>query len=156
MFCRFCGNELHNEAYVCPSCGRLVKPLPTEYSDEQMQPCPQPIQPSRKFYRLAKIFSILGTVFSGLTLLFGVIFLSMIVFGVTLMGDAGIILVLYSLFALLAMVGFAPFALTMGILAFVFSRKSPEATGGFPVFTFIFSIVAFVIGWGTYFSLLIQ
>ena len=25
MFCRNCGNELHDEAYVCVKCGQLVQ-----------------------------------------------------------------------------------------------------------------------------------
>ena len=30
MFCKNCGNELCEEAYVCPNCGCLVKELPKE------------------------------------------------------------------------------------------------------------------------------
>jgi hypothetical protein len=53
------------------------------------------------------------------------------------------------------MVGFAPFALTTGIMAFVFKKKSLQPTGKFPVFAFIFGIAAFVIGFGSYIFLIV-
>lgn len=152
MFCRFCGNQIRAEAYVCPFCGRQLKAFPAEIAWAQ----PQPRQPSLAFFRLAKIFAILATVLSGITLFCGGLFIFMLWSGLLLAGDGGLLLVLYSIFALMAMIGFSPFALTTGILAFVFGRKSVKPTGGFPVFAFVFSIVAFVLGIGTYLLMIIQ
>lgn len=151
MFCKYCGNSVRDEAYVCPFCGGQLKELP----DELLTECVLPPQPSRKFYRLAKIFSIIGTVLSGVTLFCGLLFVMMFVFGLNVLGDGGLLLVIYSVFALLAMVVFAPFALVTGILAFVFSRKSLQPTGKFPIVAFVFGITVSVIGFGTYILLIL-
>ena len=151
MFCEFCGKAIRDEAYVCPFCHRQLKVFPAEIMAEQ-----QALLPSRKFFRLAKIFAIIATVFSGITLLCGAWSLFMIIAGV-LLGDAGgMLLVLYSIFGWIAMVGCSPFALIMGILAFVFKRKSVQPTGAFPTVAFILGIVACSIGLGTYLLMIVS
>lgn len=74
----------------------------------------------------------------------------MIFAGVAIGNEGGLLLVLFSVYGIISMLGFAPFALTTGILAFTFRKKSLQPTGGFPVFAFVFGIVAFVIGIGSY------
>ena len=152
MFCRFCGNPVHEQAYMCPSCGSQLK----AFSDELFVEAEELRLPSRKFYLLTKIFSIIATVLSARTLLCGVWAIFMILAGVAIGNEGGLLLVLYSLFGIVAMIGFAPFALTTGILAFAFRKKSLQPTGGFPVFAFVFGIVAFVIGIGSYLLAVIQ
>ena len=150
MFCESCGNSVLDEAYVCPFCGKQLKTFPDEILTEL-----EPRQPSRKFYRLAKIFSIIAIVLSAITLLFGFLFVFMIFSGMSMIGDGGLLLVIYSIFALIAMLGFAPFALIMSILAFVFGKKSIQPVGKLPIVAFVLGIVACVIGVGTYLLLVL-
>ena len=150
MFCESCGNSVLDEAYVCPFCGKQLKTFPDEILTEL-----EPRQPSRKFYRLAKIFSIIAIVLSAITLLFGFLFVFMIFSGMSMMGDGGLLLVIYSIFALIAMLGFSPFALIMSILAFVFGKKSIQPVGKLPIVAFVLGIVACVIGVGTYLLLVL-
>ena len=150
MFCESCGNSVLDEAYVCPFCGKQLKTFPDEILTEL-----EPRQPSRKFYRLAKIFSIIAIVLSAITLFFGFLFVFMIFSGMSMMGDGGLLLVIYSIFALIAMLGFAPFALIMSILAFVFGKKSIQPVGKLPIVAFVLGIVACVIGVGTYLLLVL-
>ncbi len=35
MFCRYCGKELSEDAYLCTNCGNLVKDLPVQTTVEQ-------------------------------------------------------------------------------------------------------------------------
>ena len=142
MFCRFCGSPVHEQAYICPACGGQLKELPAEVFVVNTPP-----QPSRKFYRLTKIFSIIATVLSGAVLLCGLFAFSLLRSAFTF-GEAGggILVAVIAVYGILGMVGFAPFALTTGILAFVFKKKSLQPTGVFPIFAFIFGVVTFVIG----------
>ena len=151
MFCESCGNSVLDEAYVCPFCGKQLKTFPDEILTEL-----EPRQPSRKFYRLAKIFSIIAIVLSAITLFFGFLFIFMIFSGMSMAGDGGLLLVIYSIFALIAMLGFSPFALVMSILAFVFGKKSIQPVGKLPIVAFVLGIVACVIGLGTYLLLVLS
>ena len=151
MFCESCGNSVLDEAYVCPFCGKQLKTFPDEILTEL-----EPRQPSRKFYRLAKIFSIIAIVLSAITLFFGFLFVFMIFSGMSMAGDGGLLLVIYSIFALIAMLGFSPFALIMSILAFVFGKKSIQPVGKLPIVAFVLGIVACVIGLGTYLLLVLS
>lgn len=150
MFCESCGNSVLDEAYVCPFCGKQLKTFPDEILTEL-----EPRQPSRKFYRLAKIFSIIAIVLSAITLFFGFLFIFMLFSGMSMAGDGGLLLVIYSIFALIAMLGFSPFALVMSILAFVFGKKSIQPVGKLPIVAFVLGIVACVIGVGTYLLLVL-
>ena len=150
MFCESCGNSVLDEAYVCPFCGKQLKTFPDEILTEL-----EPRQPSRKFYRLAKIFSIIAIVLSAITLFFGFLFIFMLFSGMSMVGDGGLLLVIYSIFALIAMLGFSPFALIMSILAFVFGKKSIQPVGKLPIVAFVLGILACVIGVGTYLLLVL-
>lgn len=60
MFCRFCGREVYDEAYVCPSCGRELRALPTE-------PITVPTAAPRgkgKLQKMSRIFGTLGITFN--------------------------------------------------------------------------------------------
>lgn len=158
MFCKHCGNELLENAVVCRKCGCMADGLDMELHNEtpQIMAVEQQKKPSRKFFRLTRIFSIVATSVGGLSLFFGLCFLFMLLMSIAIGEGGGLVLAIYSIFGLLAMIGCSPFALVSGILAFVFKNKAEEPTGGFPVFAFVFGIVAFVISWGTYWSLIIQ
>jgi Mn2+/Fe2+ NRAMP family transporter len=56
----------------------------------------------------------------------------------------GMAIAVFALFGLYGMLGVSPFALTTGILAFVFKHKSPERTGAFPVVAFVLGLISFV------------
>jgi hypothetical protein len=157
MFCRYCGNELPENAVVCLKCGCLVNG--TIANVAQNEPiAPQTIEtqtkkPSRNSGRTAKILSIIGLSANGLTLLCGLFFLFMLFFGFAIGDDEGILFVLLSVFPLLATIGIAPIALVLGILAFVFKKKASQPAGSLPIVAFIWGIVTFVISWGMYFNL---
>lgn len=72
MFCRHCGKQLADEAYVCPSCGGLIRPLPT------VAPAPAVAAPQRKerLERLSKIFTKIGIIFNAVA--FGLVILTWI------------------------------------------------------------------------------
>lgn len=57
-FCTKCGNELMDEAVICPKCG-----CATGYQGIQSTPsAPAPAKTTNDFKNLAKIFMIIGTV----------------------------------------------------------------------------------------------
>ena len=159
MFCRYCGNELPENAVVCTKCGCLVHSAEKNTYDNQacapQAPAAQavevlPKKPSRKFFRLTKIFSIVATVLSCVTVLcalwFFVLMYAALSSGNTGTSDVnygGMAIAIFALFGLYGMIGVSPFALASGILAFVFKRKSPERTGVFPVVAFVLGIVSF-------------
>ena len=174
MFCRYCGNELPENAVVCLKCGCLVngtianvaknEPIAPQMVEMQPNMEAQPImgvqmietqtkKPSRNSGRTAKILSIIGLSANGLTLLCGLFFLFMLLFGFAIGDDGGILFVLLSVFPLLATIGIAPIALVLGILAFVFKKKASQPAGALPIVAFIWGIVTFVISWGMYFNL---
>ena len=157
MFCRYCGNELPENAVVCLKCGCLVNgTIANVVQNEPIAPQMvemQPAKPSRNSGRTAKILSIIGLSANGLTLLCGLFFLFMLFFGFAIGDDEGILFVLLSVFPLLATIGIAPIALVLGILAFVFKKKASQPAGALPIVAFIWGIVTFVISWGMYFNL---
>lgn len=169
MFCKYCGNELTENAVVCTKCGCLVGDIRSAETlkTPEIVPAPEfdfpaptvaedPPKPSRKYYRLTKIFSIVGLATSGIALLCALWFFGLFLLGFTVGEDGGILLVLYSVFGLLGMIGVSPFALTAGILAFVFKTKSPEHKGGLPITALVLGIVTFALGWGFYLVLIFQ
>ena len=74
MFCRYCGKELIDEAYVCPDCGGLVRPLPS------VQTQAQPAQPERKekLEKLSRVFAKIGLIMNAVA--FGMCVLSLTCF----------------------------------------------------------------------------
>lgn len=176
MFCRYCGNELPENAVVCLKCGCLVNgavgktlenepiaPQTIEVQPIETQPIIevkpieiQPTKPNRKGGRAAKILSIVGLSVSGLVLICGFFFLYMMWLGFAVGDDGGIFLVLLSVFPLLAAIGISPIALVLGILAFVFMKKAAQPTGALPVVAFVLGIVTFALSWGTYLSLILS
>ena len=54
-FCSKCGNELHDEAVICPKCGCAVDEIQTRNTSG-----------SNNAITVAKVFIIIGCVFSGL------------------------------------------------------------------------------------------
>ena len=145
MFCKYCGNEVEENTVVCPKCGCLISENMQESENITM-----PIAPSRKFFRLTRIFSILGMVLGGISLACGFLFFFLLLLGIAVGEGGGLILVIYSVCGLLGMFLVSPFALTAGILAFVFKKKSAEPTGALPIVAFVLGVVSFVVGWGSY------
>lgn len=56
------------QAYVCPSCGGLIKPLPQAEYVAQPTPTPTPSNKKKRLARLSHIFSKLGGIFNGIGL----------------------------------------------------------------------------------------
>ena len=175
MFCKYCGNELPENAVVCLKCGCLVngavgktlenEPIAPQTIENQATIGAQPTmevytkKPSRKFPRLARIFSIVATTLSCVTVICALWFF-VLMYAALSGGNAdgvnygGMAIAIFALFGLIGMIVVSPFALTTGILAFVFQRKSAEGKGVFPVVAFVLGIVTFALGWGTYLSLI--
>lgn len=151
MFCRYCGNGLSDDAFVCPKCGCLVnEPTQKVHSSPASQEITaEPSKPSRKFLRLKKIFSIVGTVLSGAALLCGVYFVYLMATALAIGEGGGLVLAIFSLFGFYFAIGISPFALAAGILAFVFGGKT-EKRGAFAVTAFVLGIVSFVLSWGLF------
>lgn len=65
MFCRFCGNQVRDEAYVCPFCRRELKEIPTEITMPHVR-VERPRKPrgKAKLQRLCRTFSTLGIAFN--------------------------------------------------------------------------------------------
>ena len=65
MFCRFCGNQVRDEAYICPSCGRELKEIPAEITMPHVR-VERPRKPrgKAKLQRLCRTFSTLGIAFN--------------------------------------------------------------------------------------------
>lgn len=150
MFCRHCGNELLDEAVVCPKCGCLVHETETARVETQpvAQTSEQPVV-SRKFYRLKKIFSIVGTALSGVALFCAVVFWYLIFLAFITTDDGALGLAILSIFWFYFSVVVSPFALASGILAFVFGGKT-EKRGAFATAAFVLGIVAFAATWGAF------
>ena len=77
MFCRFCGKQIHDEAYVCPACGGQVKAFPPSVSPAYPQaqpPAPADRKPALK--RLCRVFGTLGIAFNAVA--FGAFILQII------------------------------------------------------------------------------
>ena len=163
MFCKYCGNELPSNAVICAKCGCLVNDS-AETTGVRQDCAPQaPImqtaqalqaKPSRKLFRLTKIFSIIGLSVSIFALFCGFLFLSMMWSAFTFGDDGGgLFVALRAVFPLLAMAGISPFAFASGLLSFIFKKKAAERTGALPTVAFILGIAALVLGWGMYFGL---
>ena len=168
MFCKYCGNELLEQAVVCTKCGCLVhnaektasvQGQPSVSQSPALQPSvsqtveAQPVQPSRKGARKAKVFSIIGLSFGGVSLLCSFFFFFLMWLGFAAGNEGGIILVLLSMFPLLGAYAVSPVALLMGILAFVFKQKATQPMGAMPTVAFVVGIIAFALGWGMYLSM---
>ena len=77
MFCRFCGKQIRDEAYVCPACGGHVKAFPPSVSPAYPQaqaPAPAGRKPAIK--RLCRVFGTLGIAFNAVA--FGAFILQII------------------------------------------------------------------------------
>ena len=64
MFCRFCGKQVLHEAYMCPSCGCMIRPLPQAVAPVTVE-APISIEPSKAhktLHRLSKKFTNVGVV----------------------------------------------------------------------------------------------
>ena len=57
-----------DQAYVCPSCGGLIKPLPQAEYPAQPTQTPNPSNKKKLLAKLSRIFSKLGGIFSGIGL----------------------------------------------------------------------------------------
>lgn len=141
MYCRFCGKELVNEAFVCPDCGGLVRPLQKENI--------QPAQTERKekLEKLSHIFAKIGMILNAVS--FGVCVLSLTCFlGFAYIegwqtpeeGIAWALLWLYSWMASVAIAGTACEFSTAGFIMGLI-QKHNEKVKKFAVGVFVASIV---------------
>ena len=143
MFCRNCGKELCEKAYVCPACGVLVGQKPTVKTEEKLVEKVQEeitIGELSKKTKLAKLFGILSFCCICVTFLF--VFIGI--------ADSYVIGSYYYFF--IASWGITTgwivswVALGLGITAFIFGLKQKEyATNYISTLVFIASIAAFLI-----------
>ena len=165
MFCRYCGNEVADNAVICTKCGCLVHNAASGagYTARQNQayapqtPAPAPLteeelakKRTRKFFRLSKIFSGVATAISCVTFLCALWFFVLMDAALSSGSTSGVnyggmAIAIFALFGLYGMLIASPFALTTGILAFVFKKKSVERTGAFPIVAFVLGIVSFAV-----------
>ena len=131
MFCRYCGKQVLDEAYMCPSCGKMLKELPTPIV-EPMQIEEKPQQKRDKYKVPAMVLSIVTLVLSVVQLCF--VFGTLSTLGVALFGSAvspsddwaalgwfGVVWFAYGAWALMAL---SPASTTTGIIGLVFGRKT--------------------------------
>ena len=164
MFCKYCGNELADNAVVCMKCGCLAVDIPLEeITKQQPEYVPAPIQQekqppkaSRKFERLAKIFSIVGTAVGAVCIFLAACFVLMLFICAGGGGEGEALLLVCTMFGWYATLCISPFALAVGILSFVFKIKSTQSAGGLPVLAFVFGIASILLSWGVLFQLAFQ
>ena len=131
MFCRYCGKEVLDQAYMCPSCGRMLKELPSPI----VEPIPIEEKPQKKRdkYKVpAMVLSIVATVLSGIQLAF--VLGTMSTLGVALFGSSvvgsddwaalGWLGVVWFAYGVWALIGLSPFSTATGIIGFCFGRKT--------------------------------
>ena len=169
MFCRYCGNEVADNALICTKCGCLTSsaangavhntwqnqayapqmPTPTVQAEQAVpaMPTAEDIakKRTRKFFRLSKIFSGVSTGLTGLTAFFAFMFVALMEAAMDAGTMGGMAIAIFALFGLYGMFAVSPFALTTGILAFVFKKKSVEKTGAFPIVAFVLGIISFAV-----------
>lgn len=153
MFCRYCGKQVLDQAYMCPSCGSMLKELPTQKVETVQIAAPtQTIEPKDNYKAKTRIFSIVGIALGALQIL--LIGAAMVLLGsigyFTEIGKEGeaVVAAVYGLFSFAggAYVSFLyPVTLTMGIMGFCNGRKTQDAKGKkLSVAAFIISLVAAV------------
>lgn len=163
MFCKYCGNKLEDGVAICPKCGCLDDEFGQEtiFVDQNADGARaaknaernEPQKNTGILGTLTKIFSIVGIVLSGITLLCGAVFFILFSSGVAVGGVGGGILALYSTFGLLGMLLSSFPSLVAGITAFVLRHQANIrglSTGALPIVAFVLSIIAFVFGGGFY------
>lgn len=86
MFCRFCGKQVLDEAYMCPSCGCMIRPLPQTVAPVTVE-APASKEPSKAhkvLHRLSKNFTKVGVILNAIG--FGFTILSIIFMIIGLVG----------------------------------------------------------------------
>ena len=152
MFCRYCGKEVLDQAYMCPSCGRMLKELPAPIV-EPIQIEEKPQKKRDKYKVPAMVLSIVTLVLSGIQLCFVASTLSM--FGIAFLGVGsslngswealgwlGVVFFAYTVYIL---IGLSPFSTATGIIGLVFGRKTEnKKMKKLSVAAFVLALVAAV------------
>lgn len=169
MFCKYCGKEVSDYAFVCPHCGGLIGELPNAKTQAQqakeadhffgtatntgaqaatMQP------PSKKhvvFAKVSKIISIVSLVFSGIAFFS----LALAALGMLAGGLDGHE-VWFALYVMGLIYGFACGVITLqlGIVGFVFGRiqKHSMEVANLSKTAFILCLISFVLSLFFFFS----
>ena len=143
MFCKYCGNELADNAVVCTKCGCLAVNLPVEEIPQtqpiqQAQPIPQTPQQKQNGGLKKKIPAIILsaltlelciTMFAFIVLTFWTFLMAVIGTDVTQedwsgLGWMGVVFFVYMMYAL---IGVAPIALATGITGFCFGKQTDSS-----------------------------
>lgn len=169
MFCRHCGREVMNEAYICPSCGGLIKPLPQ--ADYFTQPTETPKKGKARLARLSRIFSKLGGIFGGIGLGFFLLQIVgwIIIFAVNSYTGAhqnadgfvyewyrdilllATMFILYGLIFSLIFVSIAAEAATAGfVMGLIQAEDKAVKKRGITVFIFTMVTALFAVGFGSF------
>jgi hypothetical protein len=167
MFCKYCGNRLEAGVAICPKCGCLDDEFGQETvfvdfdenttagsaGEGKRVEVKEPPKSTGLLGALAKVFSIVGFVLSGVTLLCGAVFLLMIISGMAIGGGGGFILAIYSIFGLVGMVMSSFPSLVAGITALVLRHQAAirgQRVGAMPIVAFVLCVIAFICGGGLY------
>lgn len=179
MYCRYCGKEVIDTAFVCPSCGSLIGKLPPEYQKQveeewkkqqevdtffgtqqsqqsaqtqQPQPTPCAMQAQQPVSRKEKVFSTLAKVLSIIGIVFSGIALFCLLLAVTDMityGD-GVLFALGWIYGMVCGV----IGCQLGIAGFVFGclQKRSQGVKKLSTWAFVLGIVSCVLAFWFIFS----
>ena len=159
MFCRYCGKEVLDEAYMCPSCGSMLKELPIQQAEaaqiaKPTQTIEEKPQKKRDKYKVpAMVLSIVAIVLSGIQLAF--VLGTMSTLGVALFGSSvvgsddwaalGWLGVVWFAYGVWALIGLSPFSTATGIIGFCFGRKTEnEKIKKLSIVAFVLAIIVAV------------
>ena len=157
MFCRYCGNEVLEQAYMCPACKNMLKALPTEkFVTEQESDASKESakSPKRDKFKVAgMVLSIVCIVLSAVQILF--LFGAFSAFATALwgmeytqddwaaLGWFGVVLFAYSWVISMAL---SPFSTATGIVGFIFGRKTEhKKVKKLSLVSFILAMIALTI-----------
>ncbi|MBE7079141.1 MAG: hypothetical protein E7380_04725 [Clostridiales bacterium] len=141
MFCRHCGKEVFDEAFVCPSCGGQLRHIPTA------QPAPQTNRRA-KFAKVSRILSTVTAILNGVALGFWLMKIIGTVIGFK-GGETGEhvgawMMVYGWIFSMI----FALIACEAGTAGFVFGliQKDNRKVKRFAIIVFVVSVVLATVG----------
>ena len=83
MFCRFCGKQVLDEAYMCPSCGCMIRPLPQTVAPVTVE-APASKEPSKAhkvLHRLSKNFTKVGVILNAIGFAFMILSIIFMIIG---------------------------------------------------------------------------
>ena len=83
MFCRFCGKQVLDEAYMCPSCGCMIRPLPQAVAPVTVEApiSNEPSKAHKTLHRLSKNFTKVGVILNAIGFAFTILSIIFMIIG---------------------------------------------------------------------------